>query len=71
MDYKSSGAFLILMISVLTAMATNKDNEFPMCIEYCMPLCMKVKTATSDRCTVACKLGCDQLMGRGEFTRRD
>lgn len=68
--YKRGDWVVILMMVyvIIGGLGTRRTNGMhfePVCMENCMPICMRLRGATDEACVFGCNLGCEQLLGKG------
>ncbi|RDX64584.1 hypothetical protein CR513_56845, partial [Mucuna pruriens] len=77
MVYKSLGLVVMLVLCMALVVDADFGDEIDRvkiasstCLQKCMVICMKIKTAVEFQCQKACDLGCKQLQGKGSIFYR-
>lgn len=67
MSYRTGIAVLIIYVIGLatSTIRTNAIASDSLCIEGCMPICLRLDGASNASCEKGCALGCEQLKGKG------
>lgn len=55
--------YVAFFVAVVVLAAIAVPGEARWCMDQCMPVCMKVRSATLQACTIACEGYCDQVEG--------
>ncbi|KAL7224368.1 hypothetical protein ACSBR1_025763 [Camellia fascicularis] len=61
---KSIAMLLLLIYNMLVL--TESIVPISKCLDACMPICMELQGSTDIDCDEGCKLGCEQIQGRGK-----